>query len=51
MELVDQFKDLGIHFDPKLNCSPHTEMIKKNKHRVTLSLLNVLVVHYQILVP
>jgi hypothetical protein len=33
IELVSQFKDLGIIFDSKLNFSPHTEMIKNKAMR------------------
>lgn len=33
IELVSQFKDLGVIFDSKLNFSPHTEMIKNKAMR------------------
>lgn len=33
IELVNQFKDLGVIFDPKLNFSLHTEMIKNKAFR------------------
>lgn len=32
-ELLSKFKDLGIHFDPKLHFSVHTEMIKNKVFR------------------
>lgn len=33
IELVSQFKDLGVIFDSKLNFSPYTEMVKNKAMR------------------
>jgi len=49
VELVNRFKDLGTIFDRKLNFSLHTEMIKNKAFRNLVPLLNVLVLHFQIL--